>query len=212
MGNKLSVRNMIALAALGAICLGGLTKETLADTAAMVKEKCAGCHGLEGHSKYAKVPNIAGFSAETIKVMLEEYKSKDRIGDKFKPEGGEETDMNAVTKDMSKDDIIAYAKYFAAQKFMPNKGQFDAALAKRGAKLHDMKCEKCHSDGATNPEDDASLLAGQTREYLTRAFEKMKAGDQPMPRKMKKKFKKLKDGDFQKLIEYYVSGGGAAGK
>jgi len=82
-------------------------------------------------------------------------------------------------------------------------------LAKKGAKLADKKCEKCHSDGGTNPDDDASLLAGQPREYLTRSFEKLSNGEQPMPKKMKKKFKKLKDEQKKALIEYYVSGGGA---
>lgn len=209
MGKKTIFVRTLGLLGLGVVCFGGISSAAMAADLAMVKEKCAGCHGADGNSKFGKVPNIAGFSTTALTDMLNEYKSKDRVSDKFKPEGGDETDMNAITKDMSDADIAVYAKYYSGQKFAGHKGKADAALAERGAKLHDRKCEKCHSDGATNPEDDASLLAGQHREYLVRAFEKLASGDQPMPRKMKKKFKKLKPKHIKELIEYYVSGGGA---
>ena len=215
MGKSRRFSRLLGMIGLGAILAGGLAVGLAGQAAAdeiadKVKKNCAACHGQDGHSKYPKVPSIAGFSAETIRFMLEEYKSEDRTGDKFKPEGGEETTMNAITRDMSRKDILAYAKYFAAQKFVSNKGKykFDEALAKKGAGLHSRKCEKCHSDGGTNAEDDASLLAGLSREYITRAFEKLENGEQPMPKKMKKKFRKLKDKHIRQLIEYYVAGGG----
>ncbi len=206
---KLNMLKILGLMGVGAMGLGLATAPAMADTAAMVKEKCAACHGMNGQSKNGKVPNIAGFSVAALTDMLNEYKEDERIGDKFKPEGGTETNMNAIVKDMSEADIKAYAAYFASQKFVANKGKADVAMVEKGAKLHERKCEKCHSDGGTNPEDDASLLAGQHREYLTRAFEKLSNGDQPMPRKMKKKFKKLSDDDKKALIEYFVAGGGA---
>ncbi len=180
-----------------------------ADGASIAKDKCAACHGEDGNSKDGKIPNIAGFSETALSDMMGEFKSGDRKGDKYKPEDGDETDMNAIAKDLSDDDIAALAKYYSEQKFTAHKGEADAKLAKKGAKKHDKKCEKCHSGGGTNPDDDASLLAGQPREYLTRAFEKLSNGEQPMPKKMKKKFKKLSDDDKKALIEYYVSGGGA---
>jgi len=197
------------VAALGIIGFGVISTSAMADGASMAKDKCSACHGEDGNAKDPHVPNIAGFSETALHDMMMEFKDGDRIGDKFKPENGEETDMNKVTKDLSEDDINALAKYYAAQKYTPHLGKADEALAKKGAKLADKKCEKCHSDGGTNPDDDASLLAGQPREYLTRAFEKLSNGEQPMPKKMKKKFKKLKDEQKKALIEYYVSGGGA---
>ena len=197
------------VAALGLIGLGAISVSAMADGASMAKDKCSACHGKDGNSKDGKIPNIAGFSETALHDMMMEFKDGDRIGDKFKPEGGEETDMNAVTKELSEDDINALAKYYSSQKYTPHHGKVDAELAKKGAKLADRKCEKCHSDGGTNPDDDASLLAGQPREYLTRAFEKLSKGEQPMPKKMKKKFKKLKDDQKKALIEYYVGGGGA---
>ncbi len=194
-----------------AILLGVSVSNTalMAGTLDMVKEKCAACHSEDGNSKYNKVPNIAGFSETALTDMMGEYKDGDRTGDKFKPDDGDETDMNAIIKDLSDKDIEALAKFYSNKPYKVHKQKADAKLAKKGAKIHRHKCEKCHSDGGTNPEDDASLLAGQPREYITRAFEKISKREQPMPKKMRKKFKKLKENQKKALIEYYVSGGGA---
>ncbi len=202
------VNKKIIVSAVVLFGLGASYSTLMAGALEIVKEKCAACHGEDGNSKYGKVPNIAGFSKDALSDMISEYKEGDRIGDKFKPDNGDETDMNAIVKDLSDADIEALVKYYSSQPYKAHKQEADAKLAKKGAKLHKRKCEKCHSDGGTNPEDDASLLAGQPREYITRAFEKLSNKEQPMPKKMKKKFKKLSDKQKRELIEYYVSGGG----
>ena len=176
-----------------------------ADGAAIAKEKCAACHGEDGNSKYGKVPSIAGFSEMSLTDMINAYKSGDRTGDKFKPDNGDESDMNTVAKDLSDADIASVAGYLSGQTFKRHAQKADAALAARGKEIHDKKCEKCHSEGGTNADDDAAILAGQWKEYLEMAFAKISAGDQQVPKKMKKKFKKLSDEDKKALIEYYIS-------
>lgn len=198
-------KTQIILGVMGMMGMSMLPLSAGADGAGIAKDKCASCHGEDGNSTYSKVPSIAGFSAMSLTDMMNAYKSGDRKGDKFKPDDGDETDMGAVTKDMSDDDIAAVAEYFSGHKFKSHGEQADAALAAKGKELHDKKCEKCHSDGGTNPEDDAAILAGQWREYLENAVAKISAGDQPIPKKMEKKFKKLSDDDKKALIEYYVS-------
>ena len=180
---------------------------SFADGAAIAKEKCAACHGKDGNSDDPKVPSIAGFSAPTITDMLEEYRSGDREGDKYKPKDGKETDMNEVAKALSEEDSEAVAGYFAKQKFKPVANKFDAKLAKKGAKIHDKRCEKCHSEGGSVADDDAAILAGQWKEYLEEQFEELSKGERPMPKKMKKKFKKLNDKQKAALIEFYAAGG-----
>ncbi len=177
----------------------------IADDAALVKDKCGTCHGDDGNSKDSKVPSIAGFSAATLEDIMSQYKSGDRVGDKYKPEGGEETDMGAVAKDLSDDDSKKITAFLAAQKFKPVKQDFDEALAKKGKKKHKKKCEKCHSDDGSNAEDDAAILAGQHRAYLEKEFEKIAKKERDTPKKMKKKFKKLKEKDRKALIEFYIS-------
>lgn len=177
----------------------------VADDAALVKEKCGACHGDDGNSKDGKVPSIAGFSAEMIEDTMEQFKSGDRLAKKYKPKDGKETDMSEIAKDLSEDDTAKIAAYFAAQKFTPVKQDFDAELAKKGEKIHKKKCEKCHSDNGTNAEDDAAILAGQHREYLEKEFEKIANKERDVPKKMKKRFKKLTEEQRKELIEFYIS-------
>lgn len=177
----------------------------IADDAAMFKDKCGECHGDDGNSTDSKVPSIAGFSAATVEDIMSQYKSGDRVGDKYKPENGEETDMGAITKKLSDDEIKKIAVFLAAQKFKPVKQDFDEALAKKGKKKHKKKCEKCHSDNGSNAEDDAAILAGQHRAYLEKEFEKIASKEREVPKKMMKKFKKLKPEDRKALIEFYIS-------
>ncbi len=195
------------LAALIGISGLALAPAVFADGAAIAKDKCAACHGEDGNSTDPKVPSIAGFPETAITDGFEDYKSGDRKGAKYKPKNGEETDMNTIAKEISEADLKAVAKYFASQTFKRHKQPFDAKLAKKGAKLHDKKCEKCHSEGASSPEDDAPLMAGQWREYLEHEFKLLSSGEREMPKKMKKKFKKLKDKQKKALIEFYVSEG-----
>jgi sulfide dehydrogenase cytochrome subunit len=173
--------------------------------ASELTDKCDKCHGKNGNSEDPKVPTIAGFSAATLEDILNQYKNEERPAEKYKPKGGEETDMVAVSKKLSDAQIKEVAKYYAGKKFIPHKQKFDAKLAKKGAKLHDRKCEKCHSDGGSNPEDDAAILAGQWREYLEHQFALIKKREREVPKKMWKKFKKLNDEKMKELIEFYVS-------
>ncbi|MGV6857737.1 MAG: c-type cytochrome [bacterium] len=178
-----------------------------ADGASLTKDKCGACHGNNGNSSDPEVPSIAGFSATTITDMMTSFKDGDRTGEKYKPEGGEETDMNAVAKDLSDSDLEAIAGYISKQTFKKQANKVDAKLAAKGKKIHDKKCEKCHSEGGSAADDDAAILAGQWKPYLMEEFEKLSSGERLMPKKMKKRFKKLKDKQKAALIEYYAAGG-----
>ena len=168
-------------------------------------DKCNNCHGKNGNSEDEKVPSIAGFSPDMIKDTMEQYKEGDRPADKYKPKDGEETDMNAIAKKLSEDDVEKLAKYYSKQTFIPHAQPFDKALAKKGAKVHKKRCEKCHSENGSNADDDAAILAGQWKAYLQRQFDLIVAKERGVPKKMKKKMKKLKKGDVEALIEFYAS-------
>ena len=58
--------------------------------------------------------------------------------------------------------------------------------------------------GGSNADDDAAILAGQWMAYTKNEFEKFSLGDRSMPKKIKKKFKKLSDDDKTALIHYYA--------
>ena len=176
-----------------------------ANEASLVKEKCGTCHGDDGNSTHSKVPSIAGFSVDALEDTLSMYKSDDRISEKYTPDGGKETNMNEIAKNLSEADTKTIITFLASQKFKPVKQNFDAALAKQGKMIHEKKCEKCHSDNGTNSEDDAAILAGQHRSYLEMQFKLIAADKRDIPRKMKKRFKKLNDNEHKALIEFYIS-------
>jgi sulfide dehydrogenase cytochrome subunit len=175
-------------------------------SASELTDKCDNCHGKDGNSEDGKVPNIAGFSEVFLQDTLTEYKEGERLGVKYKPENGDETDMAQISQKLSDSDINAVAKHYASKSFAMHEQTFDAAMAAKGKKKFKKKCDKCHADGGTDPDDDAGLLLGQWRPYLEQQVKAFTSGDRSMPKKMKKKFKKLSDKDKANIIEYLVSG------
>jgi len=165
---------------------------------------CNKCHGKDGNSHEKEMPNIAKASAIYLHDALMAFKSGERKGDEYRDAGGNVTDMNKVTADLSEEQITALAEYYASKSFVPHSQNANLAMADAGAKLFDKKCEKCHSDGGTNPEDDAGIIAGQPKQYLINQFTKFAQGDREMPRKMAKRFKKLSDDQKQQIIEFLI--------
>ena len=170
---------------------------------------CNDCHGEKGVSVDSDIPSIAGFSKTTISDMLVAYidesrnarSSKFRHGDINRPE----TDMITISKKLSEDDIEGLSTYFSEQTPVPAKQTFDAALAIKGAKLHEQRCEKCHEEGGSSPDDDSSIIAGQWAPYLELAFKDYRAGERKTDEEMQKKVKKLAEKQVKALIHFYAS-------
>jgi sulfide dehydrogenase cytochrome subunit len=170
---------------------------------------CAACHGKGGASTETDIPIIGGYSEASITDDLKAYKTKDRECRKTKyrsgPKKGKKTDMCEVVKDLSDSDIQQIAQYFAKQKFVRAKQKFDAELAKKGKEIHDINCEKCHSEGGTLASDDAGIPAGQWMPYLKQAFDDYSSGKRPIAKKMKMKMDDLSKADIDALVNYYGS-------
>ena len=175
-----------------------------------IAEECAGCHGKDGASAEPKVPIIGGVSAEYIKSSLELYSKKDRpcpeTEIKAGAKKGTKTDMCKEAKELSGDDIKQISQYFAGKKFIRAKQKFDPALAKKGKEIHEVNCDKCHSNGGSIAGDDAGILAGQWMPYLEETFTQYSSGKRPMSeKKMKPKIEKLDKAGFEALVNYYGS-------
>lgn len=185
-----------------------LASPVLADGAKLA-EACADCHGKSGASTDPEMPIIGGLSEGYIIENMAKYKENKRACPEVKyPTGakkGQATDMCRIAKELNAADNKAVAQHFAAQKFVPAKQAFDAAKAKKGEKLHERNCEKCHTEGGKVSDEDSGILAGQWKPYLEHTFKEYKDGKRAMPKKMKPKMEKLKQDDIAALIEYYVS-------
>lgn len=185
-----------------------LATPALAD-AAKLAEACAECHGKNGASTEPEVPVISGLSEGYIVENMKAYRDKKRACPDVKypagPKKGQASDMCKIAKDLSDADVKAVAQHFAAHKFVAAKQQFDSARAKQGEKVHELNCEKCHSEGGRVSDEDSGILAGQWKPYLVHTFKEFKDGKRAMPKKMKPKMEKLKPADVEALIEYYAS-------
>ena len=169
-----------------------IVSATTLDGATLAKKKCAVCHGSTGNSTYKEVPSIASLSKFYFVERIKAYREGENPSRKFKPDEFNETDMKAVLKGVSDQEIKALADYFGSQYFEPRKQAFDAKLAKKGKLLYRRHCKKCHSDNGSNPKDDAGILAGQSTTYLKTQLHYFKEGTRIQDDKMAQAFQKLK--------------------
>jgi len=164
----------------------------------MLGNTCAGCHGTDGVSA-GPAPTIAGMSTDYLAETMKGFKSGEIRS----------TIMTRIAKGYSDADIDAMSEYFAGKKYVKAMQKSDSAAAKRGGKLHDKYCEKCHEDNGTSAGDDSGFLAGQHKLYLKYTLSDFVDGGREPGKKMKKKLMKMhkKSGDkgLADLIEYYAS-------
>lgn len=188
----------LALAVSSAISAGGIA------SADMLSGTCNGCHGMNGNSVGPASPSIAQMEKVAFFDTMKEFQSGDMYS----------TIMGRIAKGYTDEELHLMAGYFATKKLIPAKQEFDAAAAKKGAKLHDKYCEKCHEDGGIplegeDEDEEYSLLAGQWTPYLHNAMTDFREGHREIPKKMKKKLDKLlkKEGDegLAAINAYYAS-------
>ena len=201
MKRLISIAFSLALGLFASVSLAGDLESTVAD--------CNGCHGDDGVSQWTDVPTIAGVPEFVHSDALYIFRDGDRPcteseykqGDKK----GSTTTMCDVTADLSDDMIDEVAAYYAGLPFVPAKQDFDAGLAAAGKAVHDAECDRCHSEGGSNPEDEAGILAGQWMGYLEDTFAEYAAGEREQPKKMEEKLNALSDDDVKALVHYYAS-------
>ena len=146
----------------------GLPAIAAADLDAL-KQDCEGCHGENGVSQWSDMPSIAGLGEFVIADALYFYQdearpcadSEYRTGDTSRPA----TNMCAAVADLSEDDIDALAADYGNMGWVKASQEFDADLAAAGEAVHAKECDRCHADGGTNPDDEASMLGGQQMGY-----------------------------------------------
>ena len=175
-------------------------------------ETCNGCHGDNGDngvSQWNDMPTIAGIDAFVHSDALYVYRDEARPcaeaefrqGDTARPA----MTMCEVAAGLSDEEIEAIAEHYAALPFVPADQEFDPQLAAKGKEIHDGACARCHSDGGSNPEDEASILAGQWMGYLETTFAQYASGEREQPDRMKEKMDPLTEDEVTALIHYYAS-------
>jgi sulfide dehydrogenase cytochrome subunit len=180
-----------------------------ADVADIVRE-CDQCHGENGISTESDVPIIAGMSAFVLEDYLLTYQDEGRPCHETEYHSGDverpATSMCEIAAELSEDEVTALAEHYAAKPFVPAQQRFDADKAAAGASIHKRDCEKCHTENASYPDDDAGIMAGQWMPYLRQVFDDFSSGEREMvEKKMQEKFASLSDEDKEALIHFYGS-------
>ncbi|MES9964981.1 MAG: c-type cytochrome [Candidatus Sedimenticola sp. 20ELBAFRAG] len=165
----------------------------------MLANTCAGCHGTNGASQGPAAPTISGLSKDYFIETMQGFANGEIPS----------TIMGRIAKGYNEDEITQMANFYGDKPFVKAKQNFDAKLAKKGAKLHDKYCEKCHGDGGASAEDDAGVMAGQWVPYTNWQLANFKDGSREAPKKMMKKMKKMLDKEGSKgveaLLNFYAS-------
>ena len=113
--------------------------------------------------------------------------------------------MCQVVDDLDDAALEDLALYYFELPFVAAQKECDAGFAAAGKAKHDELCDKCHSDGGANPDDEAGILAGQWMGYLKNTFADYASGEREQDKKMKEKMDALSDADTTALIHYYAS-------
>lgn len=176
---------------------------------ATVLEQCAACHGKNGVSTESAIPTIAGYSEKYIRDSLNNFKTKVRacaqVSIPSGPKKGTKSDMCKVTADLSDADASAVAKYLADQKFVRAKQPFDGSLAAKGNSVYKLRCEKCHENNGSSPDEDNGILAGQWMPYLKDQIANFRAGKRPIDDKMKLRLDKVNREEEEQLLHFFAS-------
>ncbi len=181
------------------------TVALVAGASAGPSEQCDTCHGQNGVSTDSAVPTIAGFSEFVVEDYLLAFQDGARPcrSDAFSEDAAD--DHCALVKTLDADTIAKLAAHYSGQPFVPATQEVDADKVAAGAALHDKLCERCHTEGGSLADDDASILAGQWMPYLKQTFADFASGERDQPKSMKKKMDPLTDEEVEALVHFYGS-------
>lgn len=137
---------------------------------------CLACHGLDGAGNNAAgFPRLAGLDAKYIAKQIRDYNSGQRVSPIMQPN----------VDNLSEQQILAVAAYYAQQPVPAAPAAGDAELVAQGEKIakrgdwnhYIPACESCHGPdnqgmGATFPG-----IAGQHPNYIKQQLNAWRAGD-----------------------------------
>lgn len=128
-------------------------------------EICALCHSLDGVSRMARFPKLAGQPAPYIEKQLHDFLQGRRSND-----GGQ---MAAIVTEITPDDFPAVAQWFANQT-APAPDEAGDVTDGRAA-FEDLGCVSCHSAERAN--DLTPHLTAQHAAYLEKQMIDFREGD-----------------------------------
>jgi cytochrome c553 len=182
----------------------GLLAKGDAARGAAIATPCSNCHGTNGISADAAIPNLAGHSVAAIYKQLEDYRSGKR----------NPAVMGVFVGPLSKDQMLDLATHFASLP-KPSANAVSAAgaadpgarnLVEVGSPLRGIaSCAACHGPLGFTP--GAPELRGQQRAYLEEQMQAFKAGNRhnDISEQMRSVARELTNEEIAQLAAYYSS-------
>lgn len=132
-------------------------------------EICALCHSLDGNSRMAKFPKLAGQDKEYIEKQLNDFVSGHRHND-----GGQ---MSSIVTEVNPEQFSSIAQWFASQT-PPVPQELDTSETKVGEALFLRSgCISCHNDDErVNSMGPVPLLTSQHAAYLVKQLSDFQRG------------------------------------
>ncbi|MDP2244367.1 c-type cytochrome [Pseudomonas sp.] len=127
---------------------------------------CGHCHGENGNSKRAYIPNLAEQNPVYLFNAFEKFASGER----------KDFVMSQLAPSLTLEDRVNVAIYFGQQKLLAHSEPVDAALQQQGEVTFKTVCTGCHGVNAEG-RDNTPRLAGQPAEYLRKALTRFRDQD-----------------------------------
>jgi cytochrome c553 len=158
-------------------------------------QMCFACHGENGISSSAEIPNLAAQPPLSITYQLIQYRGQQRKG------GG----MEGISMALSDQDMRDIAAYYSALPPPPAKPGNTEKIAK-GAQISGTQyCNSCHGPQLQGQKHIARL-AGQSQEYLVTQLKNIRSGARvDMDGTMGSAARGLSDEDIEALAAYAAS-------
>lgn len=119
---------------------------------------CANCHGADGNSPNALVPNLAGQNPAYLLEQVRQF-ADGRRRDMW---------MEGMVRALEADEKIGIVLFYSAQQVKAQSAA-DSAQAARGKAYYDKVCFRCHgTDGRGNAQ--IARVAGQRAGYLSKTL------------------------------------------
>ena len=159
-------------------------------------QPCFACHGENGNSTNPRYPVLAGQGWRYLYIELKDFKEKRRS----------DPEMSPMAAPLTREQQMALANFFAAQKPKPLDYKPDAARVDKGRKVSDATlCPMCHL-GEFKGQNEIPRVAGQWPQYVSKqlhAFkEKTRTNDAG---NMTSIAATLSDDDIENLAQYVTS-------
>lgn len=192
---------LAVLAAAALLFPGTLHAQAPADDVPLEQriEMCGSCHGADGNSPNAGVPDLAGQPRTFIETQMIYFRERLRQSDVMTPQA----------QGLSDETIVALAKHYANLPSKSRKARPDPALFDKGRKLaEESRCGTCHLPDYSG-RNQMPRLAGQREDYLAQTMisyrEQVRGGpDSTMIEIMRG----VPDEDIKALAHYFAHGAG----